>query len=279
MEILQPVSSQDSSGVGLAPKFAKADRPSSAAVEKKVFGRPSRLTNLPFPYCPGCGHGLVHRMIAEAIEELGIAERAVMVTSIGCSVRMWRQFSWLDVCQPGHGRAPATATGIKRASPDSIVFAYQGDGDMAAIGLSEVVHAAARGEKIAIFFVNNAVFGATGGQMAPTTLVGQSTSTSLGGRSTEQAGYPIRMAELLDTLEAPAFLARVSVADISNLNKAKKATLRALEIQRDGLGFAMVEYLVPCPSGWRMTPVEALQWVGSTMSKYYPLGVLRDRRG
>ena len=149
---------------------------------------------------------------------------------------------------------------------------------MAAIGLSEVVHAAARGEKIAIFFVNNAVFGATGGQMAPTTLVGQSTSTSLGGRSTEQTGYPIRVAELLDTLEAPVFLARVSVADIGNLNKAKRATLRALEIQRDGLGFAMVEYLVPCPSGWHMTPVEALQWIGSTMSSYYPLGVLRDRR-
>lgn len=243
-----------------------------------MFGRPRGLINLPFPYCPGCGHGVVHRLIAEALEELGIVERAVMVTSIGCSVRMWRQFGEIDVCQPGHGRAPAAATGIKRAVPEAVVFAYQGDGDMAAIGLSEAVHAAARGEKIAIFFVNNAVFGATGGQMAPTTLVEQVTSTTPSGRSQELTGHPIRMAELLDTLEAPTYLARVSIADIGSLNRAKKATLRALEIQRDGLGFAMVEYLVPCPSGWHMTPVEALKWVGRTMSRYYPVGVLRDRR-
>ena len=247
-------------------------------VEKKVFGRPRGLINLPFPYCPGCGHGVVHRMIAEAVEELQIADRTIMVTSIGCSVRMWRQFGELDVCQPAHGRAPAAATGLKRALPDAVVFAYQGDGDMAAIGTAEVIHAAARGEKIAIFFVNNAVFGATGGQMAPTTLVGQTTTTSPWGRAPDQAGYPIRMCEMLATLEAPAYLARVSVAGIGNLNRAKRATLRAMEIQKEGGGFAMVEYLVPCPSGWHMTPVEALQWIETTMVQYYPLGVFRDRR-
>jgi len=245
--------------------------------EKKVFGRPESLTNLPFPYCPGCGHGVVHRMIAEAIEELGIAGRTIMVTSIGCSVRMWRQFGELDICQPAHGRAPAAATGIKRAMPNAIVFAYQGDGDMAAIGTAEAIHAAARGEKMAIFFVNNAVFGATGGQMAPTTLVGQKTTTSPWGRSVEQFGYPIRMTEMLATLEAPVYLARVTIAGIANLNRAKKATLRAMEIQKENRGFAMVEYLVPCPSGWHMTPVESLRWIETDMVKYYPLGVFRDR--
>ncbi len=245
--------------------------------EKKVFGRPQSLTNLPFPYCPGCGHGVVHRMIAEAVEEMGIAERTVMVTSIGCSVRMWRQFGDLDICQPAHGRAPAAATGIKRALPDAIVFAYQGDGDMTAIGTAEAIHAAARGEKIAIFFVNNAVFGATGGQMAPTTLVGQTTTTSPWGRAPEQAGYPIRMGEMLATLEAPVYLARVSISNIAKLNQAKKATLKALQIQEEGRGFAMVEYLVPCPSGWHMTPVESLRWIETTMEKQYPLGVFRDR--
>ena len=246
-------------------------------MEKKVFGRPESLINLPFPYCPGCGHGVVHRMIAEAIEELEIADRTVMVTSIGCSVRMWRQFGELDICQPAHGRAPAAATGIKRALPDSIVFAYQGDGDMAAIGTSEAIHAAARGEKIAIFFVNNAIFGATGGQMAPTTLVGQTTTTSPWGRSVEQSGYPIRMSEMLATLEAPVYIERVSIAGIGNLNRAKRATLKAMRIQDEGRGFAMVEYLVPCPSGWHMTPVEAQEWIETTMSQYYPLGVFRDR--
>lgn len=247
------------------------------SAEKKVFGRPASLTNLPFPYCPGCGHGVVHRMVAEAIEELEIAERTVMVTSIGCSVRMWRQFGELDICQPAHGRAPAAATGIKRANPDSIVFCYQGDGDMTAIGTAEMIHSAARGEKMAIFFVNNAIFGATGGQMAPTTLVGQTTTTSPWGRMTEQAGYPLKVGEMLATMEAPVYLARVSVAGVTNLNKAKKATLRALEIQKEGRGFAMVEYLVPCPSGWHMTPVESLKWIETEMVKYYPLGVFRDK--
>ncbi len=250
----------------------------TARPEKKIFGRPESLINLPMPYCPGCGHGVVHRMIAEAVEELGIAERTVMVTSIGCSVRMWRQFGNLDICQPAHGRAPAAATGIKRALPDAVVFAYQGDGDMTAIGTAEVIHAAARGEKIAIFFVNNAVFGATGGQMAPTTLVGQTTTTSPWGRSSEQSGFPIRMCEMLATLEAPTYLARVTITNIANVNKAKKATLRAMEIQKEGRGFAMVEYLVPCPSGWHMTPVEALRWVETDMVKQYPLGVFRDLR-
>jgi 2-oxoglutarate/2-oxoacid ferredoxin oxidoreductase subunit beta len=245
--------------------------------EKKVFGRPSSLSNLPFPYCPGCGHGVVHRMIAEAIEELEIGDRTVMVTSIGCSVRMWRQFGQLDVCQPAHGRAPAAATGIKRALPDSIVFAYQGDGDMAAIGTAEAIHSAARGEKIAIFFVNNAIFGATGGQMAPTTLVGQTTTTSPWGRMAESAGHPIRMTEMLATLEGPTYLERVSTVGIGNLNRAKRATLKAMQIQKEGRGFAMVEYLVACPSGWHMTPVEAQKWIETTMTQYYPLGVFKDR--
>lgn len=246
-------------------------------VEKKVFARPRSLSNLPFPYCPGCGHGVVHRMIAEAIEELGITDRAIMVTSIGCSVRMWRHFEQIDICQPGHGRAPAVATGIKRAVPDAIVFAYQGDGDMAAIGTAEAIHAAARGEKMAIFFVNNAVFGATGGQMAPTTLVGQTTTTSPQGRLAETTGYPIKMCEMLATLEAPVFLERVSIGTIAHLKQAEKATLRAMEIQKDNRGFAMVEYLVPCPSGWHMNPVEALQWVETEMAKYYSLGNFRDK--
>ncbi len=248
------------------------------APEELVFGRPKSLINLPFPYCPGCGHGVVHRMIAEAIEDLEIAERTIMVTSIGCSVRMWRQFGALDICQPAHGRAPAAATGIRRSLPEAVVFAYQGDGDMTAIGTAEVIHAAARGEKMAIFFVNNAVFGATGGQMAPTTLVGQATTTSPSGRDTQQAGYPIRMCEMLATLESPVYLARVSIAGAGNLNRAKKATMRAMEIQKANLGFAMVEYLVPCPSGWHMTPIESHRWIESTMTQYYPLGVFRDRQ-
>lgn len=261
----------------MAEHLGAAPRRSSSE-EQKVFGRPDSLSNLPFPYCPGCGHGVVHRMIAEAIEELEIADRAIMVTSIGCSVRMWRHFEQIDVCQPGHGRAPAVATGIRRAVPDALVFAYQGDGDMAAIGTAEAIHAAARGEKMAIFFVNNAVFGATGGQMAPTTLVGQTTTTSPWGRSPEVTGYPIKMCEMLATLEAPIYLERVSIGSVAHVNRAKKATLKAMQIQKEGRGFAMVEYLVPCPSGWHMTPVEALKWVETEMAGYYPLGVFRDRR-
>ncbi|OAT81074.1 thiamine pyrophosphate-dependent enzyme [Desulfotomaculum copahuensis] len=236
-----------------------------------MFARPEALTANPFHYCPGCTHGVIHRLVAEVIDELGIRENTVAVASVGCSVLAYNYFN-VDVQQAAHGRAPAVATGIKRVLPDRVVFTYQGDGDLASIGTAEIVHAAARGEKITVIFVNNANYGMTGGQLAPTTLPGQVTTTSPSGRDVTRAGYPIRMVEMLATLDGPAYLARASVHNPAQVVKAKKMLRRAFEVQMQGLGFALVEVLSSCPTNWGLKPVEALRWLEKNMLPYYPTG-------
>jgi 2-oxoglutarate ferredoxin oxidoreductase subunit beta len=241
----------------------------------KVFTRPKSLTDKPFHYCPGCTHGIVHRLVAEAIDELGIRERTIGVAPVGCAVFAYEYFN-CDMQEAAHGRAPAVATGIKRVLPDRVVFTYQGDGDLAAIGTAEIVHAATRGENITVIFINNAIYGMTGGQMAPTTLIGQVTTTTPYGRDPGKAGYPIRMSEMLATLEGSAYIERVSVHDIKHINQAKRAIKKAFETQLAGKGFSMVEVLSTCPTNWGMTPVEALKWLEQNMIPYYPLGVKKE---
>jgi 2-oxoisovalerate ferredoxin oxidoreductase beta subunit len=228
-------------------------------------------------YCPGCGHGVVHKLIAEAVEELGLQDKTIFVSPVGCSVFAYYYFDVGNV-QVAHGRAPAAATGLKRACPDKIVMAYQGDGDLAAIGTAEIIHAANRGEKITVFFVNNAIYGMTGGQMAPTTLVGQKSTTSPFGRRPANEGFPMHMAELIATLEAPAYVERVAVSDNKNIMKARRAIRKALENQREGVGFSFVEILSPCPTIWGKDPVEARKWVAEKMIPVFPLNVFRDRK-
>lgn len=228
-------------------------------------------------YCPGCGHGVVHKLIAEAITDMDFKDRSVFVSPVGCSVFAYYYFDMGNV-QAAHGRASAVATAVKRANPGSLVVCYQGDGDLAAIGTAEIIHAANRGEQISVFFVNNAIYGMTGGQMAPTTLVGQPTSTSPWGRRPSNEGYPVHMAELLATLEAPTYIERVSLHDNKNIMKSRKAVRKALELQRDGAGFTFVELLSPCPTIWKMTPQEARQWIEGKMLGVFPLGVYRDHR-
>ncbi len=228
-------------------------------------------------YCPGCGHGVAHKLIAEALQELGLQDKTIFVSPVGCSVFAYYYFDVGNVQAP-HGRAPAAATGIKRSCPDKIVISYQGDGDLAAIGTAEIVHAANRGEKITVFFVNNGIYGMTGGQMAPTTLVGQKSTTSPWGRRPSNEGFPIHVAELLATLEAPAYIERVALSDNKNIMKARRAIRKALEIQRDGTGFSFVEILSPCPTIWGKDPVEARRWVLDKMMPTFPLNVFRDRR-
>jgi 2-oxoisovalerate ferredoxin oxidoreductase beta subunit len=228
-------------------------------------------------YCPGCGHGVAHKLIAEALQELGLQDKTIFVSPVGCSVFAYYYFDVGNV-QVAHGRAPASATGIKRSCPDKIVISYQGDGDLAAIGTAEIVHAANRGEKISVFFVNNGIYGMTGGQMAPTTLVGQKSTTSPWGRRPSNEGFPLHMAELLATLEAPAYIERVALSDNKNIMKARRAIRKALEIQRDGGGFSFVEILSPCPTIWGKDPVEARRWVLEKMTPTFPLNVFRDRR-
>jgi len=240
-----------------------------------VFERPEALTTLDTHYCPGCTHGIIHRLVAEVIDELGVREETIGVSPVGCSVLAYKYFN-LDMHQASHGRAPAVATGIKRVHPDKVVFTYQGDGDLAAIGTAEIIHAAARGEKITTIFVNNATYGMTGGQMAPTTLVGQVTMTTPAGRDPATQGYPIRMAEMLAGLDGAAYIARVSVHSPQEVIKAKKAIKKAFEVQLAGLGFAMVEVLSTCPTNWGMTPLESLDWVKENMVPYYPLGVKKS---
>nr|WP_041455206.1 thiamine pyrophosphate-dependent enzyme [Anaerolinea thermophila] len=239
--------------------------------EEIVYQRPEALADVNTHYCPGCTHGVAHRLIAEVIDEMGIRDRMVGVASVGCSVFAYNYFDF-DWVQAPHGRAPAMATGIKRVLPDRFVVTYQGDGDMASIGMAEVVHAAARGENITVFFINNANYGMTGGQMAPTTLPGQRTTSSPSGRDVETAGYPIRAAELLATLEGASYVVRRSLHDPKNIRLAKKAIRTALEVQAQGLGFSMVEFLSTCPTNWGMTPVDALHWLEEHMIEYYPLG-------
>jgi 2-oxoisovalerate ferredoxin oxidoreductase beta subunit len=228
-------------------------------------------------YCPGCGHGVVHKLIAEAIGDMGMQDRAIFVSPVGCSVFAYFYFDVGNV-QAAHGRTPAVATALKRSNPHSLVVAYQGDGDLAAIGTAEIVHAANRAEKLSVFFVNNGIYVMTGGQMAPTTLVGQTSTTSPWGRRASNEGYPLRMAEILATLEAPVYIERVSLSDNKNIMRTRRAVRHALELQRDGVGFSFVEILSPCPTIWKMAPDEARTWIADKMQPVFPLGVLRDRK-
>ncbi len=240
-----------------------------------VFDKPHALTDAPLHYCPGCTHGIIHRLVAEAIDELGIEGRTVGVASVGCSVMAYNYFA-CDMIQAAHGRAPAVATGAKRANPDNIVFTYQGDGDLAAIGTAETVHSAARGENITIIFVNNAIYGMTGGQMAPTSLPGQVTQTSPYGRDVKVAGYPVKVCEMLSQLDGATYLERVAVNNVKNVKNAKRAIKKAFENQVNGLGFSLIEVISTCPTNWGKTPEAALEWVEEKMIPYYPLGVYKD---
>jgi 2-oxoglutarate/2-oxoacid ferredoxin oxidoreductase subunit beta len=239
--------------------------------EEVVYERPDALTDVYTHYCPGCTHGTAHRLVAEVIDELGLREDTILVASVGCSVFAYNYFE-VDSVEAAHGRAPAMATGIKRVHPDKIVFTYQGDGDLASIGMGEIVHAAARGEQITTIFINNAVYGMTGGQMAPTSLPGQVTTSSPFGRDIQMCGAPIRMAELLANLDGTAFSVRRSLHDARHVIQAKKAIRTAFEAQIQGLGFSIVELLSSCPTNWGMTPVESLEWVRDSMIPAYPLG-------
>jgi 2-oxoglutarate ferredoxin oxidoreductase subunit beta len=242
-----------------------------AATEHLVYERPHSLSETPNSYCPGCTHGVAHHLIAEVLDEMNLRERTIGVAPVGCSVFAYNYFN-MDFAEAAHGRAPAMATGLKRLQPDRIVFTYQGDGDMASIGMGEIVHAAGRGELITVVFINNTNYGMTGGQMAPTTLPGQKTTSSPYGRDVETAGYPIRMAELLATLEGVAYVVRRSLHDPKNIRLAKKALRTAFEAQARGLGFSMVELLSTCPTNWGLTPLEALKWLEQNMLPAYPLG-------
>ncbi len=243
-----------------------------------VAKRPDSLLAVPTHYCPGCTHGIVHRLVAEAIDALGIEGRTIGVAPVGCSVLAYNYFS-CDMIEAAHGRAPAVATGLKRADPESIIFTYQGDGDLASIGMAETVHAAARNENITIIFINNAIYGMTGGQMAPTSLPGQVTQTSPYGRDVTQCGYPVKVCEMLSQLEGPEYLARVTVNSVKSVRNAKKVIEKAFRNQIEGKGFSLVEVLSSCPTNWGMTPQNALKWIDEQMIPYYPLGVYKDRSG
>lgn len=242
-----------------------------------VFDRPHALADLPMHYCPGCTHGIIHRLVAEVIDELGIEGRTIGIAPVGCSVMAYDYFN-CDMIEAAHGRAPAVATGVKRADPDRhIVFTYQGDGDLASIGMAETVHAAARNENITVIFVNNAIYGMTGGQMAPTSLPGQVTQTSPYGRDVNLCGYPIRVCEMLAQLDGPEYLARVTVNSVKEVRRAKAAIKKAFQNQVDKKGFSLVEVLSACPTNWGLTPAAALRWIDEKMIPYYPLGVYKDR--
>ncbi len=245
-----------------------------AQTAQLVFNRPRSLSTTLTHYCPGCGHGIVHRLVAEAIDELHLQERTVGVWPVGCAVFGYNYFEF-DGCEAAHGRAPAVATGIKRVHPELFVFTYQGDGDLGAIGTAEIVHSAGRGENISVIFVNNAVYGMTGGQMAPTTLVGQKTTSTPAGRETARAGYPIRISEMLATLEGPRYITRVAVHTPSAIRKAGAAIRRAFRCQVEGLGFSLVEVLSPCPTNWGVSPKDAQRWLEERMVPYYPLGDIK----
>lgn len=245
---------------------------------KQVFRRPQSLKDVPFHFCPGCHHGTIHRLVAEAIDHFNLREKTIGVAGVGCSVFVYEYFD-IDVAEAPHGRAPAVATGLKRALRDRIIFTYQGDGDLASIGMSEIVHTANRGENITVIFVNNTVYGMTGGQMAPTTLLGQQTTTSPYGRDLLQDGYPIRMAEMLATLEGTTFSCRVALNTPANLVKAKKAVREAFAIQMNERGFSFVELLSACPTNWGMTPLQANERVQKELIPYFPLGTFKERKG
>ncbi len=241
----------------------------------RVFSKPRALSDAGFTYCPGCHHGIITRLVAEAIDELGILERTVGIAPVGCAVFLDRFFN-CDFVQAAHGRACAVATGIKRARPDLVVFTYQGDGDLAAIGTAETVHAANRGENITVIFVNNGIYGMTGGEMAPTTLPGQRTTTTPAGREPRLHGYPLKISEMLAQLDGPAYITRQAVFDHPHIVKAKRAILKAFRNQLDGKGFSLVEILSTCPTNWRMSPAEAGRWVAEEVTEVFPLGDLKD---
>jgi 2-oxoglutarate ferredoxin oxidoreductase subunit beta len=243
---------------------------------KTAFERPTSLKPAPFRYCPGCGHSLIHRLIAESIDTLGIREKVIGIAPVGCAVFAYDYFAF-DMLEVAHGRPPAAATAMKRVLPDRIIFSYQGDGDLAAIGTAEIIHAAARGENITVFFINNATYGMTGGQMAPTTLVGQKTTTTPKGRDTRQSGYPLRVAEMLATIDGASFIARTSVDSPKNLLTTRTLIEKALRYQWEGKGFSLLEILSPCPTDWGLSPEESVKWIRSDMIPVYPLGVLKDR--
>ncbi len=239
------------------------------------FHKPKALTDAPLHYCPGCTHGIIHRLVAEAIDELGIQGKSICVASVGCSVMAYDYFD-VDCVQAAHGRAPAVATGVKRSDPSKIVFTYQGDGDLASIGTAEIVHASARRENITVIFVNNAIYGMTGGQMAPTTLPGMVTQTSPYGRDVNTVGYPMKMCEMLSKVDGAAYLERVAVNNVANVRKAKKAILHAFKNQVEGKGFSLVEVISSCPTNWGKSPEKALEFIETDMIPYYPLGVYKD---
>jgi len=241
----------------------------------KAFSRPSSLKDKPFRYCPGCSHGVLHRIIAQTIDKLGIRGRTIGIAPVGCAVFAYDYFD-IDMIEVPHGRPPAIATGMKRSRPDAVVFSYQGDGDLAAIGTAEIVHAATRGENISVIFVNNGNYGMTGGQMAPTTLPGQRTTTTPAGRSASDAGNPLRVSEMLSVLDGPAYIERVTVDSPKNVLAAKRAIEKAFRTQLEGRGFSLVEVLSMCPTDWGMTPLQAVAWVRDHMMKHYPLGVFKD---
>jgi 2-oxoglutarate ferredoxin oxidoreductase subunit beta len=245
---------------------------------KKVFSRPKSIKNTPFHYCPGCGHSIIHRLIGEVIDEMNLQEIIIGIPPAGCAVLAYNYFD-IDMGEASHGRAAALATGLKRALPDRVVFTYQGDGDIAAIGTAETIHAATRGENFTTIFVNNGVYGMTGGQMAPTTILGQNTTTSPGGRQEKRDGYPINLSEMLAIAKGSAYIERTAVNSPANILKTKKAIKKAFQVQIRGLGFSLVEVLSPCPTNWKMEPEEAWRWIDNVMIEQFPLGVLKDLTG
>jgi len=243
---------------------------------KQVFKRPESLRDVPFHFCPGCHHGIIHRLVAEAIDKLRIRTKTIGIASVGCSVFLYDYFD-IDVCEAPHGRAPAVATGVKRVHKGGFVFTFQGDGDLAAIGTSEIIHAANRGENITVIFVNNTIYGMTGGQMAPTTMLGQETTTTPLGRSPIGDGYPLKVSEMLATLEGCSFVARVAVNNPANVRKARKAILKAFQMQSKNMGFSFVEVLSACPTNWKMVPQDALKRINDELIPYFPLKVFREK--
>jgi 2-oxoglutarate ferredoxin oxidoreductase subunit beta len=242
---------------------------------KKIFSRPASLKDALFHYCPGCGHSIIHRLVAEVIDELGIRERTIGVPPAGCAVLAYNYFD-LDMAEAPHGRAAAVATGIKRVLPDRVVFTYQGDGDIAAIGTAETIHAANRGERVTSIFVNNAVYGMTGGQMAPTSVLGQVTTTSPGGRAPLRDGYPLDLSQMLGVAAGSVYIERTTVSNPKGIMKTKKAIKKAFQLQLEDKGFSLVEVLSPCPTNWKMSPKDAIQWVDEEMTKIFPLKVIKD---
>ena len=245
---------------------------------EKIYSRPKSLKQAVFHYCPGCGHSIIHRLICEVIDELNIQDKTIGVPPPGCSVFAYYYFD-VDMVESAHGRGAAVATGIKRAMPEAVVFSYQGDGDLASIGTGETLHAANRGENITAIFINNAVYGMTGGQMAPTTMIGMKTTTSPYGREGKYDGHPIRMSEIIGQVEGACYVERVAVNSPANIRKAKKAIKKAFQNQLNGLGYSLVEILSPCPTNWKMSPMDSWKWVDEVMSKNFPLGLIKDKTG